>query len=223
MADFSGLSIGGRIATADDSDWDQARQAWNLAADQHPAAVAFVESADDVSEVVGFARANDLRVTGQGTGHGAVSLGSLEDVILIKTQSMRAVEIENGSARAEAGALAEDVADVAITKGMCSMPGTSPNVGIAGYTLGGGLSWLGRKYGWACNRATAIELVTADGEIRTVATENDSALFWALRGGGGGYAIVTALHVELLPIAEAYAGALLFPAELAADGLRAYR
>src|SRR3954454_6772752 len=157
MADFSGLSIGGRIATADDSDWDQARQAWNLAADQHPAAVAFVESADDVSEVVGFARANGLRVTGQGTGHGAVSLGSLEDVILIKTQNMRAVEIENGSARAEAGALAEDVAEAAITKGMCSMPGTSPNVGIAGYTLGGGLSWLGRKYGWAGQRAAAIE------------------------------------------------------------------
>src|SRR3954451_12190233 len=214
MADFSGLSIDGRIATADDSDWDQARQAWNLAADQHPAAVAFVESADDVSEVVGFARANGLRVTGQGTGHGAVSLGSLDDVILIKTQNMRAVEIENGSERAEAGALPEDVAGAAITKGMCSMPGTSPNVGIAGYPLGGGLSWLGRKYGWACNRLRAIEVVTADGDPRPVDAGSDSDLFWALRGGGGGYAIVTALHVELLPIAEAYAGSLLFPAEL---------
>ena len=96
------------------------------------------------------------------------------------------------------------------------MPGTSPNVGVTGYTLGGGLSWLGRKYGWACNRVTAIELVTADGEARTVDAASDPDLFWALRGGGGGYAIVTALHVELLPIAEAYAGALLFPAELGA-------
>jgi hypothetical protein len=223
MTDFSELSIRGRVATSSDSDWDDARQAWNLAADQRPAAVALVESADDVSKVIGFARANGLRVTGQGTGHGAMSLGPLDDVILIKTERMRGVDIEEGSARADAGALAEDVADAAITKGMCSMPGTSPNVGVTGYTLGGGLSWLGRKYGWACNRVNAIELVSADGEAHTVDSLSDPDLFWALRGGGGGYAIVTALHVELLPIAEAYAGALLFPAELAADGLRTYR
>jgi hypothetical protein len=103
------------------------------------------------------------------------------------------------------------------------MPGTSPNVGVTGYTLGGGLSWLGRKHGWACNRVTSIELVTADGEARSVDADTEPDLFWALRGGGGGFAIVTALHVELLPISEAYAGALLFPPELTADGLRAYR
>jgi hypothetical protein len=96
-------------------------------------------------------------------------------------------------------------------------------VGIVGYTLGGGLSWLGRKYGWACNRVTAIELVTADGEPRTVDAASDPDLFWAMRGGGGGYAIVTALHLHLLPVSEAYAGALLFPAEMGADGVRAYR
>ena len=76
------------------------------------------------------------------------------------------------------------------------MPGSSPDVGVIGYTLGGGLSWLGRRYGFACNRVSAIELVTADGEARTVDAENDPDLFWALRGGGGGYAIVTALHVD---------------------------
>ncbi len=223
MPDFSALSIRGRVATASDSDWDEARQAWNLTADQHPAAVAFVESADDVAKVVGFARENDLRVTGQGTGHGAVPLGPLDGTILIKTERMRGVEIEVDKARVEAGALALDVAEAAIKKGMCSMPGTSPNVGVVGYTLGGGLSWLGRKYGWACNRVSSIELVTADGEARTVDDTTDPELFWALRGGGGDYGIVTALHVDLLPIAEAYAGALLFPAEAAADGLRAYR
>jgi FAD/FMN-containing dehydrogenase len=222
VTDFSNLKIRGRVATSSDSEWDQARQAWNLAADQQPAAVALVESADDVAKAVRFARENGLRVAGQGTGHGAMSLGPLDDVILIKTERMRGVDIEEGKARAEAGALAEDVANAAIGKGMCSMPGTSPNVGIAGYTLGGGLSWFGRKHGWACNRVSAVELVTADGEARTVGAESDPDLFWALRGGGGGYAIVTALHLELLPIAEAYAGALLFPAELAADGLRAY-
>jgi hypothetical protein len=223
MADFSELSIRGRIATSSDDDWDEARQAWNLAADQHPAAVAFVESAADVSKVVGFARDNGLQVTGQGTGHGAVALGSLDGVILIKTERMREIVLEGGKARVETGAFAEHVAEAAIKEGMCSMPGTSPNVGIAGYTLGGGLSWLGRKFGWACNRVSAIELVAADGEPRTVDATTDPDLFWALRGGGGGFAIVTALHIELLPVAEAYAGGMLFPPELTAEGLRIYR
>jgi FAD/FMN-containing dehydrogenase len=223
VADFSQLTIRGDIVSPDDSGWDEARQAWNLAADQQPEAVALVESADDVSKVIRFARENGLKVTGQGTGHGAVALGSLDEVILIKTERMRDVVIEGEKARAEAGALAENVAEAAIAKGMCSMPGTSPNVGVAGYTLGGGLSWFGRKYGWACNRVSAIELVTADGEPRTVNALSDPDLFWALRGGGGGFAIVTALHLELLPIAEAYAGGMLFPPEATADGLRAYR
>jgi hypothetical protein len=223
VADFSELSIRGRIATTSDSDWDEARQAWNLAADQQPEAVALVESADDVSKVMGFAAQNGLRVTAQGTGHGAVALGSLDDTILIKTERMNDVVIEGERARVEAGAYAEHVAEVAIKERMCSMPGTSPNVGIAGYTLGGGLSWLGRKYGWACNRVAAIELVTADGEARTVDGASDPDLFWALRGGGGGYAIVTALHLELVPVADAYAGSILFPPELTRDGLHAYR
>ena len=223
MADFSQLSIRGRIATSSDTDWDEARQAWNLAADQRPEAVALVESADDVCKVMRFARENGLKVAGQGTGHGAMALGSLDGVILIKTERMRDVAIEGEKARAEAGALSEDVAEAASTTGMASMPGTSPNVGVAGYTLGGGLSWFGRKHGWACNRVSAIEVVTADGEPRTVDAASDPDLFWALRGGGGGYAIVTALHVELLPISEAYAGSLLLPAELTREGLQAYR
>jgi hypothetical protein len=220
---LSGLSIRGRVATADDADWDEARQAWNLAADQRPSAVALVEGSDDVSRVVGFARDNGLRVTAQGTGHGAVALRSLEDVILIKTERMRGVELEDGGARVEAGAWAADLGEAAAKTGHSFLPGTSPNVGVTGYTLGGGLSWLGRKYGWACNRVRAIELVTADGEARTVDATTDADLFWALRGGGGGYAVVTALHVELVPVSEAYAGALLFPPELAADATRAYR
>jgi hypothetical protein len=223
MADLSELSIAGRLATPSDSDWDEARQAWNLVADQQPAAVAFVESADDVAKVVSFAGQNDLGVAGQGTGHGAAPLGALDDVILIKTERMRNIEVDGDVARVEAGTVAEDVGAAALEKGCCSMPGTSPNVGVIGYTLGGGLSWLGRKYGWACNRVTAIELVTADGEPRRVDADNEPDLFWALRGGGGGYAIVTALHLQLTPVTEAYAGALLFPADLSADGVRAYR
>jgi hypothetical protein len=223
MADFSELSLRGRVATPGDSDWDEARQAWNLTADQRPEAVALAESADDVAKVVGFAGENDLKVAGQGTGHGAVALGPLEGTILIKTERMRGVEVGERTARVEAGVLAEEIGGAAHEKGQMFLPGTSPNVGVTGYSLGGGLSWLGRKHGWACNHVSAIELVAADGEPRTVDASSDPDLFWALRGGGGAYAIVTALHLELLPITEAYAGALLFPPEVTADGLRRYR
>lgn len=225
MTDFSGLNIAGRVATPSDGDWDQARMAWNLAADQHPEAVAFVESAKDVAATVRFAVENDLKVAAQGSGHGALSLGSLEGAVLIKTERLRGIEIdaEAQTARVEAGALSLELAEAAGAKGLASLPGSSPDVCVTGYTLGGGLSWFGRRYGFACNRVRAVELVTADGEARTVDGESEPDLFWALRGGGGGYGIVTALQLNLVPIAEVYGGALLFPAEVGAEGLRAYR
>jgi hypothetical protein len=225
MSAFAELSISGRLATAADDDWDQARAPWNLAADQHPEAVAFVEGANDVAKVVDFAAKHELKLAAQGTGHGAVALGPLDDTIVIKTERMRAIDIdaERQTARLEAGVLAIELGQAAQSCGACSLPGSAPDVGVVGYTLGGGLGWLGRRYGFACNRVSAIELVTADGEARRVDADNDADLFWALRGGGGSYAIVTALHVALLPVAEVYAGALLLPAELGADAVRAYR
>jgi hypothetical protein len=154
-----------------------------------------------------------------------VALGPLDEAILIKTERMRSVEVdgEARTARVEAGVLALELGEAAQLAGLCTLPGSSPDVGVTGYTLGGGLSWLGRRYGFACNRVTAIEVVAADGEPRRVDADNDADLFWALRGGGGGYAIVTAIHLALLPIAELYAGALLLPAEVGAEAVRAYR
>jgi FAD/FMN-containing dehydrogenase len=225
MTDFSGLAITGRIATPKDEDWDQARMAWNLAADQRPIAVAFAESAEDVAEVVRFAAGNDLRVAAQGTGHGALSLRWPEDTILIKTERMRGIEIDadRRTARIEAGVLSIDLGEAASEKGLAFLPGSSPDVGVVGYSLGGGLSWLGRRYGFACNRIRAVELVTADGEPRTVDADHEPDLFWAVRGGGGDYAVATALHIDLVPVADVYGGALLFPAEVGAEGIRAYR
>jgi FAD/FMN-containing dehydrogenase len=225
MGDLNELSIDGRVATPGDSDWDQARQAWNLIADQHPAAVAFVENADDVSKVLRFAAERDLKVTAQSTGHGAAALGALDGTILIKTERMRDIHVDADARRARvgAGALAMDLAAAASERGLSFLPGSAPTVGVAGFTLGGGVNWLGRRYGFACNRVTAIELVTADGEARTVDADNDGDLFWALRGGGGGYAIVTELHLALVPVAEVYAGLVVFPAELGARAVRAYR
>jgi FAD binding domain-containing protein len=225
MSDFAELSIDGRIATPDDSDWNEARAAWNLVADQRPEAVAFAESAEDIEKTVRFAAARQLKVAAQGTGHGAVALDPLDDTILLKTERMRRIEIdpEARTARVEAGVLVLELGEAAQAHGLSSMPGSSPDVGVTGYTLGGGLSWLGRRYGFACNRVRAIELVTADGEARTVDAENDPDLFWALRGGGGNYAVVTALQLDLVPVADVYAGALLWPAEVGADAVRAYR
>jgi FAD binding domain len=219
------LSISGHVAWPGDPDWDQARAAWNLASDRQPAAVAFVESAEDVAKTIAFAARHGLKVTGRGTGHGAVAIGALEQTILIKTERMRGIEIDEQAqtARVEAGVLAMELGAAAQAKGLCSLPGSAPDVGVIGYTLGGGLSWLGRRYGFACNRVVAIELVGADGEPRRVDAEHDSDLFWALRGGGGCYAIVTALHVALLPIAELYAGIMIFPAELGVGAIRDYR
>jgi hypothetical protein len=225
MSDFTGLAIAGRVATPSDPDWDEARRAWNLAADLRPEAVVFAQNADDVAKTVRFAAENELRVSGQGTGHGAAALAPLEGTILLKTERMRGIEVdpEAQTARVEAGVLVAELSGAVGTHGLSSMPGSSPDVGVTGYALGGGLSWLGRRYGFACNRVQAIELVTADGEQRTVDAENEPDLFWALRGGGGGYAIVTALQLRLVPIAEIYAGALLFPAALGTDAVRAYR
>jgi FAD binding domain len=225
MTDFTGLAIAGRIATSDDSDWDQARAAWNLAADQRPAAVVFADSADDVAATVRFAAENGLKVAAQGTGHGAAPLAPLEGTILLKTERMREIEIDADAqtARVEAGVLVLELSEAAGAHGLSSMPGSAPDVGVVGYTLGGGLSWLGRRHGFACNRVRAIELVDANGDARQVDASNDPDLFWALRGGGGGYAVVTALHLDLLPIAEIYAGALVFGAAVGGDAVRAYR
>ena len=111
-----------------------------------------------------------------------------------------------------APALWGDVVPKASELGLAALHGSTPNVGIAGYTLGGGVGFYHRKHGLACNRVTAIELVTAGGEQIRVDAENEPDLFWALRGGGGSFGVVTALEFDLLPLPEIFAGALLFPA-----------
>jgi hypothetical protein len=225
MSDLTGLPIDGRVATPSDPDWDDARKAWNLAADLHPSAVAVVEGADDVSQVVRFAKHRGLRVSPQSTGHGAVALGPLDGTILIKTERMRGIHVDAQArtARVEAGVLASELDTAAHEAGLTSLDSATADLGVTGYTLGGGWSWMGRRYGFACNHVNAIELVDADGETRRVDGERDSDLFWALRGGGGGYAVVTALEVALVPHSELYAGLLVFPAEVGAEGVRAYR
>src|SRR5271166_2503426 len=217
------------ILTPADPGWDNARQAWNLAVDQHPAAVALPESAEDVVAAVNFARERGLRVAAQGTGHNAAPLGSLAGTVLIKTHLMRRVTIDPvaRTARAEAGAVWREVAEAAAAHGLAGLAGSSPDVGVVGYTIGGGMSWLGRTYGLSANNVEAIELVTADGRLIRADSCWEPDLFWALRGGGGSFGVVTAIELRLFPITEVYAGLLWWPAEpgsdTAAEVLQAWR
>ena len=217
--------IDGDVVAPDDYAWDEVRQAWNLSVDQRPAAVALPECPEDVVAIIAFARANDLRVAPQGTGHGAAALEALDDTILLKTERMRHVTIDPDTriARAEAGAIWIDVVEAAAEYGLAALAGSSPDVGVVGYTLGGGLSWLARKHGIGANQVTAIEVVTVSGDFVRTDWANEPDLFWALRGGGGSFGIVTAIEFNLFPLEEVYAGILWYPVDRAAEVLKVWR
>ncbi|WP_394553256.1 FAD-binding protein [Agromyces sp. MMS24-JH15] len=219
--------LDGRLVIPGDAGWDEARAAWNLAVDQRPVAVVVARSAIDVARTVDLARSLGLGVAPQATGHNAgplVAAHGLADVILLRTHELRGVRIDAAArvARVEAGALWGDVVEAAAPHGLAPLAGSSHDVGVVGYTLGGGVSWLARSQGLAANRVLAAEVVTADGRIRRIDAEHESDLFWAIRGGGGDFAVVTALEFGLLPIAEAVAGTLFFPLERADEVLHAW-
>ena len=210
--------------TAQDANWNLERGAFNLLVDQKPAAIAVPWNAAEVSDAVRSAAADGLRVAAQRTGHNAAPLGSLAKTVLMRTGGLGGVELDadKGSARVGAGALWGDVLPRASELGLAALHGSSPNVGIAGYTLGGGVSFYDRRHGLACNRVTAIELVIAGGAQIRVDADNEPDLFWALRGGGGSFGVVTAIEFDLLPLPEIFAGALLFPAEQASEVLHGW-
>jgi FAD/FMN-containing dehydrogenase len=214
-----------RVVTPVDAGWDAARVAFNLTVDQHPALIAYPSSAAEVAEVVRFAKERDLTVAPQRTGHNAAPLGSLERSILLKTDDLTGVQIDASARRARVGGGMkwEHVVPQASEMGLAALHGSTPDVSIAGYSLGGGLGWYGRKHGLAANSITAIEIVTADGELRRVDHDHESALFWALRGGGGNFGVVTALEFELYEVPELYAGIMFFPFERAGEVLHAWR
>jgi len=226
-ADLEALrrSLDGDALIRGDAGWEESRQAWNLVAQQEPALIVMAESAADVAETVQFARSHGLRVAPQSTGHGAAPLPDLGEAILLRTSRMTAVAVdpEERTATIAAGAKWRDAVGPAAEHGLAALHGSSGTVGVAGYMLGGGLGWLGRSHGFACNSVRAMEVVTADGEIRRVDEDDDPDLFWALRGGGGGHAIVTSFEIELVELREAYAGSLMWPIEMAGSVAQAWR
>jgi FAD/FMN-containing dehydrogenase len=199
--------------------YDEARSAWNLAADQRPEAVVLPETGTDVAFAVAYAREAGLRVSVQGTGHNPLPLGDMSGSLLIKTSRMRQVEIDarGRRARVQAGAIWSDVAAPANRHGLAALVGSSPDVGVVGYSLGGGIGYLGRKHGIQTNSVTAIELVTPGGDNVRVDAAHDPDLFWALRGGGGNFGVVTAMEFRLYPIEQVYGGWLIWPWEHSHD------
>src|SRR5215212_1336002 len=211
---FTDLSaqMTGRVVTPSDPDWGATRQVFNLATDLRPAAFALPHDVFDVVVAVDYARSQGLRVAPQATGHNAAPLGSLDDTLLVDVRELQEIFIDPGTRRVRVGAGVkwESVAPQLSELGLAALHGSSPDVGIAGYSLGGGIGWLARKYGMQTNSVTAIELVTADGRARRADADHEPDLFWALRGGNGNFGVVTALEFSLYPVETVYGGALIW-------------
>jgi FAD/FMN-containing dehydrogenase len=215
----------GHLVLPDEDGYDDARRAWNLVQDLRPAIVALPATAEDVRDIVLYAREQNLRVLVQGTGHNGTPVGDLSDTILVRTSAMRGAEIDGGAriARIQAGAVWSDVTAPASEHGLAPLAGSAPDVGVVGYCVGGGLGWLGRRYGLCCERVLSFDVVTADGRLVHVDRESEPDLFWALRGGGGAYAAIVALELELIPVPAVTAGMMIFGWERAREVLQAWR
>jgi FAD/FMN-containing dehydrogenase len=215
---------GGAVRLVGDAGYDAARVPWNVAVDQRPAAVAYPASADEVAEVVRTARRAGLRVAPQGTGHNPAPLaaGSLDDVVLVRTAAMKGVRVDprTATARVDAGVLWQDAVEAASGHDLAALHGSSPDVGVVGYSLGGGIGWYARSLGLQASSVTAVELVTAEGELVRADAQTEPDLFWALRGGGGSFGFVTALEFRLYPVGRPYAGMLVWDAADAGRVLR---
>jgi FAD/FMN-containing dehydrogenase len=216
--------ISGRVVTPSEPDWDTVRSGFNLTTDLCPTAVVLPADADDVVRAVDHARAHGLRVAAQSTGHNAAPLGSVVDTLLVDVRELRDISIDASARRVRVGAGVrwQDVIPRLSDLGLAALHGSSPLVGIAGYSLGGGMGWLARKYGLQANSVTALELATAEARRLRVDAQHDPDLFWALRGGNGNFGVVTAIEFEVYPVAELYAGAMFFPVDRAPEVLRVW-
>lgn len=215
-------SFDGDVHLPGDTAYDDVRLPWNLRNDPKPAIVAEATGPRDVQTAVRTTREHGLPLAVQATGHG--SLTPADGALLLKTARMAAVEVdaERRTARAATGALWSDVLAAAAPHGLAPVSG-SPFVGVTGYTLGGGVGWLSREYGFAADNLLRAELVTADGETVVADAEQHPDLFWAIRGGSGNFGVATSLEFRLYPVGEVYAGISMYPLPAAPDTLALYR
>jgi FAD/FMN-containing dehydrogenase len=215
--------VHGPVYVAGDDGMAAEVAAWNLAIQHTPAIAVGATCAADVVAAVSWAAAHDLAVAVQATGHGPVR--NAAGALMITTRRMQGVAIDPDRriARVQAGVKWGPVMEAAAEYGLIGLRGSTSDVGVVGYAVGGGVGPLGRKYGFCADTVQAVEIVTADGRLRRLTADCEPDLFWAVRGGKGNVGIVTAVEIELFPLQSLVAGGIFFAGDDAAAVLHAYR
>jgi FAD/FMN-containing dehydrogenase len=219
-------SFTGALLTPGDAGYDEARRVWNGAIDRHPALIARCGNVADVVAALRHARERGLVVAVRGGGHGVAGLAVCDDGVVIDLSAMRGIAVDPATrtARAQAGVLWGELDAATQEHGLATVGGIVTHTGIAGLTLGGGIGWLMRRYGSTVDNLLAAEVVTADGDVLRASAEEEPALFWGLRGGGGNFGIVTSFEYRLHALGPTVlAGPIFHALEDGPEVLRFYR
>jgi FAD/FMN-containing dehydrogenase len=213
------------ILTANDQDYNQARRVWNGMIDRKPAAIVRPTSIADVMQVVRFAREDQIAVSVRGGGHSVAGKSVADDAMMIDLSLMNGIQVNPSAhtAVAQGGAKWGDFDRECERYQLATTGGVISSTGVCGLTLGGGIGWLMGKHGLSCDNVVSADLVSADGSHVYVSVSQNEDLFWAIRGGGGNFGIVTALEFRLHQLESVRAGKLLYPRSSAFDLLRRYR
>jgi FAD/FMN-containing dehydrogenase len=218
--------IKGNVLVAEDSGYEEARQIWNAMIERRPAMIAQCADADDVPTAIAFARRNKLEISIRGAGHNIAGNALCDNGLTIDFSNMKNIRVDAAKRRAyvEPGATLANLDEATQAHGLATPVGINSTTGIAGLTLGGGFGWLTRKYGMTIDNLLSVEMITAEGKkIRASETEN-ADLFWAIRGGGGNFGVVTQFEFQLFPVGpEIFAGLMVFPFNQAKQILHKYR
>ncbi len=215
----------GEIILPYDETYEQARKVWNALIDRRPAVIARPRTAADVAEAVRYAREEGLAFSVKGGGHNVTGSAVAEGGLMLDLSLMNDVEVDAEArvARVEGGALWMQVFEEAGKHGLSTTGGQVGTVGVGGFTLGGGIGWLSRKHGHAIDNLISVEMVTADGEIVHASEDENPELFWAVRGGGGNFGVVTEFVFRLHPVSMVLAGMVMHPVERTGEFLRFFR
>ncbi|HKU29530.1 MAG TPA: FAD-binding oxidoreductase [Arthrobacter sp.] len=215
----------GQLVTPDDPDYDSARSVYNGMVDKRPAGIARVAQVADVIACVNFARENSMPLAIRGGGHSAPGFGTWDDALVIDFANRNGVRVdpEAATARAEAGTTWADFNHATHAFGLATPGGIVGSTGIAGLTLGGGIGYLARKHGLSCDNLISADVVTADGKFLVASESRNEDLFWALRGGGGNFGVVTSLEYKLHPVDMVHVGIVIYPAEHTETVAKFYR
>ena len=215
----------GEVFRPGDSGYETARKIWNASIDKHPGIIARCAGVADVVAAVNFARENELLVAVRGGGHNVSGRALCDDGIVIDLSGMKGIRVDakDHTARAQAGATLRDVDRETHVFGLAVPAGVISKTGIGGLALGGGVGWLVRKYGLTCDNVLSFDIVTADGNPRVASANENEDLFWALRGGGGNFAVVTSFEFRVHPVSTVLGGLVIYPRDRAVEVFRFYR